>query len=675
MSVMAKIYRFLQKEAMSSTFVKNRLKDTPCILVEQGSRLVNAEQVVIELYENLEIRPYLYKMPAEHGEFKQFFEYLGSSPSVQLSHYTRILDLLHEKCLERSLDVTEQDISFKAVKGIFEILQGSPDGNHSISSLYLPAMCLFASDEDETARPIVLRKATELLFDDAPHYHDRIRNFQHLFVVDLKRCNVCRNSSANYRELVLLLPAALQPKMLSTALEEKFAESRDESTFLEAGITCSLKRMLHSEEFYRGIVRLIRHSSHKNQQKVDEHFVTSLKTTLNRIELRGVRKIVTHLLYNGIVIPGSEKEVPYFLEKINKSGEEIWNVYISAVEDVAENMSAIDLTLSQVINGECNGLVQDTVVCIPSMLHSQPSKVKSLLDRMKIRQDDSLDSEGVDFVPEPGSFIPIADHQLLSPAFKPFLPGEHVGYEVEDPSLQLEEGDATYMYAIIVHDVAINEVNLFSKSYKIDIGHETVAPATDLYQFCRSEEILSTTGEHLDFQSARGKQAILDDVSRAIREAYRLPEDKRRNVIKRLFLQWYPDRNPGNKTFCSQVFQHFRSEIQSMEVEDPSYDAFFYYWEKRARRLASWRQEYLKTYSLHYGEQTWVFPPSFCKTNPQPGEAKRWLRQAEDDLAASRNDIETHSPSYVWACFKCHQVRFKRNRSLGTLNYVVYTTT
>ena len=673
MSVMAKIYRFLQKEAMSSAFVKNRLKDTPCILVEQGSRLVNAKQVVIELYENLEIRPYLYKMPAEHGEFKQFFEYLGSSPSVQLSHYTRILDLLHEKCVERSLDVNEVDISLKAVKGIFEILQGSPDGNHSISSLYLPAMCLFGSDEEETARPIVLRKATELLFDDAPHYHDRIRNFQHLFVVDLKRSNVCRNSSANYRELVLLLPAALQPKMLSTALEEKFAESRDKSTFLEAGITCSLKRMLHSEEFYRGIVRLIRHSSHKNQQKVDEHFVTSLKITLNRIELRGVRKILTHLLYNGNVIPGSEKEVPYFLEKINKSGEEIWNVYISAVEDVAENMSAIDLTLSQVINGECNGLLQDTVVCIPSMLHSQPGKIKSLLDRMKIRQDDSLDSEGVDFVPEPGSFIPIADHQLLSPAFKPFLPGEHVGYEVEDPSLQLEEGDATYIYAIIVHDVAINEVNLFSKSYKIDIGHETVAPATDLYQFCRSEEILSTTGEHLDFQSARGKQAILDDVSRAIREAYRLPEDKRRNVIKRLFLQWYPDRNPGNKTFCSQVFQHFRIEIQGMEGEDPSHDAFFYYWEKRARRLASWRQEYLKTYSLHYGEQTWVFPPSFCKTNPQPGEAKRWLRQAEDDLAASRNDIETHSPSYVWACFKCHQVRFKRNRSLGTLNYVVNT--
>ena len=491
-------------------------------------------------------------------------------------------------------------------------------------------------------------------------------------MVDLKKSNVSRNSSTNCRELVLLLPPALQPKMLSSALEEKFAESKNNSTFLEAGITFSLKRMLHSEEFYRGIVRLIRHSSHKNQQKVDEHFVNSLKTILKSIELRVMKKIETHLIYNGSVIPGSEKEVPYFLEKINQRGKEIWNVYISAGEDEAESMSAIDLTLSQVINGECNGLLQDTVVCIPSMLHSQHGKIKSLLDRMKIRQDDSLDSEGADFVPELSSFIPIEDHHLLSPAFKPLLPGEYVGFEVEDPSLQLEEGDATYIYAVIIHEVATNEVNLFSKSYKIDIGHENVAPATDLYQFCRFQDMISTIGEHLDFQSASKKQEILDNVSRAIREAYCLPADKRRNVMKRLFLQWYPDINPGNATFCSQVSQHIRSEIQKMEGEDASYDAFFDCWEKRGRRLASWRQEYLKTYSRHYGEQTWELPPSFCKANPQPGEAKRWFRQAEDDLAASCNDIESHTPSYVWACFKCHQVRIKSSHNLGIQAFSVF---
>lgn len=43
--------------------------------------------------------------------------------------------------------------------------------------------------------------------------------------------------------------------------------------------------------------------------------------------------------------------------------------------------------------------------------------------------------------------------------------------------------------------------------------------------------------------------------------------------------------------------------------------------------------------------------------NPQPGEARRWLRQAEADLVAASNDLSSGNPSYEWACFKCHQVK------------------
>ena len=43
--------------------------------------------------------------------------------------------------------------------------------------------------------------------------------------------------------------------------------------------------------------------------------------------------------------------------------------------------------------------------------------------------------------------------------------------------------------------------------------------------------------------------------------------------------------------------------------------------------------------------------------NPQPREARRWFRQAQADLAAVENDINTVTPSYEWACLKCHQVR------------------
>ena len=53
-----------------------------------------------------------------------------------------------------------------------------------------------------------------------------------------------------------------------------------------------------------------------------------------------------------------------------------------------------------------------------------------------------------------------------------------------------------------------------------------------------------------------------------------------------------------------------------------------------------------------------VVPPSFCEKNPQPGEAKRWFRQAEADLEAGRKEITFSRDSYEWACFKCHQVKF-----------------
>ena len=237
-------------------------------------------------------------------------------------------------------------------------------------------------------------------------------------MVDLKVADVRCNSSENCKELVLLLPAALQPQMLSCAVEETFVDSRENTERFDVGAANSLRKQLHSEQFYGGIVRLIRHAGHEYQEKVDKGVLASLKSTLQSIKFHGKRKIVTHLLHNGSVIPGSEKEVPYFLEKVFQSGQEIWYIYVDAVEDTEETMSAVAFTLSKVIKDACKGLLRDTAMYIPQMLHSRPGKICSLLDSMKIRQDDSYDAGKGDVFPTPGSFIPIADHHLLNPNFK-----------------------------------------------------------------------------------------------------------------------------------------------------------------------------------------------------------------------------------------------------------------
>ena len=683
MSVMTKIYRFLQEKALSNTVTKERLKHTPCVLVEQGKRVVKAEQVAIELYKDLEIEPFLYRMPAELSEFKTLFQYLGSSPCAKPFHYAMVLNMLQKKCKGNRLNPNEKACVLRAVKGLFEALQENPDDHRDLSSLYLPATYSFGDSSKETTLPVILVEAARLLFDDAPFFDGRISNFQELFLIDLKRADVRCNTSTNFKDLIMFLPTALRPQMLSSVVEEKFADSRDNTERFDFGTASSLKTRLQSEQFYRGIIRLIRHACRENQEDVDESVVASLGSRLQSIQFHGMSTIVTHLVYKGNAIQGSESEVPYFSEKICQGVQEIWNVYVNAVEDAEDTTSALTLALSQVIAEACRGLLRETTMYIPQMLHRQPGKICSFLDRMKIRQDDSYDARKGNFFPLPGSFIPIAEHHLLNPALKSFKPGEYVGYELEDPSLQLEEGDATFIYAVIIEEVSSDDASIFAKLYKINIGHDKepeVVHATELYKFFRPEEILSNavvpSDRHENFQSSTAKQAIFAEISRTLEDAWQLDEDRKRQVIKRLILQWHPDKNPGNEEFCTEVFQHIMNEIERLEKGGSAgherqgsgsgqfqgrYGSFYGFWGARSRRYSSHRQQYRDAYNRHCGSwdrgtRTWEVPPSFCSTNPQPREARRWFRQAEADLAAVANDTDTRNASYEWACLKCHQV-------------------
>ena len=686
--VMSGIYAFLQEKAVSSTIVKERLKDTPCVLVEEGGRFVHSKQVVLELYRKDEIRPFLYGMPAELSAFKRLFQYLGCSPSVKPSHYVMVLDILHRQSMENMLEPNEVGFASRAVKGLFETIQDIPSGMDGIANLYLPSACLFSSGLVEEVPPIVLARSTELIFDDAPYYHDRIREFDFPFVVDLKKAGVCIKSSANYRDLMKLLPAAVQPQMMSEVIEEKIVED-DNNLVFEFGAADSLKKQFSSELFYRGIVRLIRHANQDGG--LDQNEVAAARSGLQNIEFFGMGQVVTHLVHNGEIIQGSQQDVPFYMKKISECGQEMWKVYVSAAENVEVVMSAISVKLSEVIAQACKGLLGNTILCIPEMLRCDPTMISSILDKFKIRSDDSYDAEKGNLLPEPGSFIPLKLHNLLNPAFKSFEPREYVGYELDDPSLQLQEEDVTYIYAVIIEEVTTDIHSLLNKRYKISIGREkepVIAQASELYQFHRFQEIASSVIVQSDQQesppSTMDKGTILKVISDMIEEAWGLSEDMKKQVFKRLILQWHPDKNPGNEALCTEVFQHIMSEIERLERGESrrgegctppgwtyqgSYGAFFNVWGRRARRYNSDRQEYSESFARHSGSWTrssWYVPPSFCDTNPQPAEARRWFRQAEADLAAADNDIDTAKPSYVWACFKCHQVRILLIRILLT---------
>ena len=681
MSVMMKIYRFLKAKATSSAFAKDQLRHTPCILVEEGRRLVRVHQIVIELNKEYEIQPYLYRVPAELVQFAGLFQYLGCASVVNISHFAMVLDMLKQNRKEKQLDPNEKMCALTAERGIFEALKDHSNDGQNLPSLYLPATRPFIDKDDGLSPPVVLQKSAELLFDDAPFYHERIKGFDQLFLVDLSKAKVRCKKGSNYKDLIMLLPQALRPQILSTVVIEKFTDSFDKGDRFDLGAAVSLKRSLHSPQFCRGIIRLIRHASREYEEKVDESVVATVKNRLQSIEIHGMGKIVTQLLYKGIKIPGSEMEKPYFVEKVSKSSEEIWNVYVNAVDEGQKTSSAIALNLAKVISEACKGLLRDAAMFIPPMLQSQPEQISSFLDMMKIHQDDFYDGEEGEILPPPGSFIPIAEQHLLNAAFSYFKPGEYVGYEVDDPSLKLEDGDATYIYAVIIEEVSNLDTSLITKSYKINVGNDKppkVVPATELYKFYPFQEIAPAALVSSGHQGTNmdSKHEIFQEITKTLEEAWGLSEDRRRQVVKRLFLLWHPDKNPGNEEFFTEVFQHIRNEIDRLEREGwgrserersesshygGSYGAFFGFWGTRAREYSSHRREYQETYHRHYGTwghgtRTWEVPPSFCETNPQPGQARRWFRQAEADLNAVMNDIQTGNASYEWACFKCHQV-------------------
>ena len=72
-------------KATSDSFAKDQLKHTPCILLEEGRRLVRVEQVVIDLNKEREIHPFLYALPPV------LFLYKGLFTDVQLGEAALLL--------------------------------------------------------------------------------------------------------------------------------------------------------------------------------------------------------------------------------------------------------------------------------------------------------------------------------------------------------------------------------------------------------------------------------------------------------------------------------------------------------------------------------------------------------------------------------------------------------
>ena len=674
MNVMEQIYKFLQDNADERGTIV--LEVTPCILVENGTRFVRPGKAVLELQVKDEIKPFLYRVPPELGKFRKLFQTLGCDEFVTCAHYAVVLKNLQKNCGDAKLHPNELKMCFKAVKGFFETLQEKSEeasALSSLSTLYLPATpsgihCL---EKNLNKISVTLHKSSELVFNDVPAYEDRIKELRQHFLLDLKLMKVrVTLTMTNFKELMMKLPLQLQPKMLSLEVREKLING----VFVKSSVFDLMMLRLCTPHFGQGIARIIKHD---NSQKsdFDEEVIADIEKSLKRIQLCAVDGLKTALFLNDNLIPGSERDTKSFQEKCEIHGEEKCMVYVNVVNATNDTDLARSL-LSGVVIEMYGDLLGKSAYLIPSMLQCAPNEIWSLLDKSDIRQDDTCSLDGMDIFPDPGSFIPVEDHHLLNDAFGDFEPGEYVGYQLHDPSLQLNRGVATFIYAVIIEEVMAQDVgcnedwvlHLVTKVYSVNIGHDhepVEVTAAKLYKFCRFEEI-----SNAQRRNREDREEVLLQISTILENAWKcdLSEGERRQIVKRVILQWRPEKNIGDEEFCFEVSKHIKDELFRLGGSHEEFiDACVEIAEEHRSRREEYQEKVLQWYTSQDHEPWRNVPPSFSSSNPQPGEAERWYKQAKADLEAGGNEIDSDKPSYEWVCFKCHQVK------LSSLSKIVRT--
>ena len=560
--------------------------------------------------------------------------------------------MMHGKCKGSKLSPNELTKCSKAIRGFFKTLQDDPRSLLTLSKLYLPSMpsefCLSNEHPKISTIPVTLRLSTELLFDDAPTYGYRIKGLEQPFVLELSLLNVSRKSTMiNFTDLMLKLPPKVQPRMLSSVVKEKLCDP-EKTKIVANGAVNKMKVKISSIPFARGVARIIKHVNHQNKD-FDESVLKGIEESLRSIELFAVEGLRTSLFLYEVQIPKSEADVPFLVDKTELSALGKSKVYIDTLSGVSDAISII----SDIIGEMYGEFLQKKASLIGEMLRCPPSSIWPLLDRMKVRKDDSYTTADLDIYPEPGTLIPAEDHHLLKDAFEEFESGEYVGYQLHDPALVLREGNPIYIYAIIAQEVTSEDTVILKKAYQININHDeepVEVSATNLYKFHRLQEIFEDQDEDM--------AEMLKEISDFLQIAWEMPEDEKTQIVKRLFMRWLPRGNTNSKDLLLVGLQHLKNEVSRL---GGCYDELFALLEERAKQHDSQREIY-QDYLVQHGpwrrlrDDILPIPIPIDRKNPQPEEAKRWLRQADADLESCSREIAFTTDSFEWLCFKCHQV-------------------
>ncbi|XP_066271265.1 sacsin-like [Branchiostoma lanceolatum] len=689
--VMRKVYnslcRYIKATSADSAFLKEKLGNVPCIVVENGRRLVLPEQIAINLGTDYEIRPYLYGMPMELGEYNKLFVSIGAAERPTPMQYAKVLEKLFVLSRGKPLGPNETSATYKAVSGMFDCLRhdsrvrsgaGQPSHTRAIADAFQKSRCLYLPSQEKR-----LQNSTDLVFDDTPQFTDRVKKgFNYDILVRLKDCHL----SGDEQELVSRLPSHLRPKNLSSLVQEQLCDE-DEQTACVMGTNCVLESrltsLLLSAHFSQAIVRLAKDA---DGESCDEKEITStVEKFTSTVKVCCKQQLTTHLVYKESQeqITDSEGKSCCFIEDNT--------LYLAHTDSTSKEYNAFKCNLTRVINDGLGRPLVDRLHLMMVLSVDDPSDIPKELDMAGVKRYFSGQLQEPP-LPVLGSPIPEIYHHLLTsnPAHY-FTPGDYVGFEVYNPDESgddKEEYTMTFLYAQVIKEASTDTELKFGlgRKYVIDVGHIKTVSAADLYKFCRPNvpgPLVPYEGETDETPAVKPPQSLeeaMEEVSNILEEAWKLPEKERKKVVRRLYLQWHPDKNPDNVEMATEVCKHLQAEICRLEKGLPrkskgeggsasggfdfgesSFSSSFRRWNSHARFHSQQREQFNEHYrgddfsGWRTGSGQWVPPRTDGDGFPNPREAARWHHQATADLQAARDNLSGPGSSFEWTCLMCHQ--------------------
>eukprot|EP00794_Sanderia_malayensis_P013906 gene13906-15355_t len=604
------------------------LKSIPVILVDK--RLISVARKFTQR-EGFEMSPYMFSMPRAFGQFSEFFQKIGMSDTPTLQQLINVFTDLYAATKEEPLNPNELPIAMKAIHAIIT----ERNANQFPSDITILPLPGALGDE------IRLYKSQELVYYDDIHLEGRLTKFNKPRL-HLKFTEEGKVSQHDVYQFVDSLPSNLRPKILSEFITEVML---DAETLPNYDFTKELESKLKCREFVQCVLRLMKHQK-SDDGKAEKRSLDEVKEQLLRIRVITKDKVQTALFHSDdeVKIEDSEMNKEVFV----KDEQTFLNIYIKA--SLQEEIKAVGSVTKAIISffgehfkrPELSPLLQTLLLIDPTTMHEYFDSEGIWRD-----EEDQQDPVAPSYF-RLGEPVPKHLHHLLISDIEQYEVGDCVTYEAEDPGLDDSDEDPVYIYAKICECIREGEQIDF---YKIDIGlaEPKVVHKSELYGFHRPQSLED------DEEIPERLEEVKENAKRELEEAFEQGEAYAKKIIKRLWLQWHPDKNKGREEFCTEVFNFvqlqaerlrghcFQSNHDSFWTFETSYTRYF----QRGSAFFRERRSY-QSYSYFHFHNT---------KNPQPREAKRWFRQARCDLDAAKSDLQGRG--YEWVCFKCHQAAEK----------------